>query len=93
MLPSELSLSPQDKGAVAKANYKVNRKGFIEVEGVIEEALPSGYFKVVLENSHEIHAHLSGKMRLNRIMLVPGDRVKIEMSQYDLTKGRITFRL
>ena len=93
MLPAEPSTPFQGKGIAPKANYKVNRKGFIETEGVIQEALPSGYFKVVLENSHEIYAHLSGKMRIHRIMLVPGDRVKIEMSQYDLTKGRITFRL
>ena len=74
-------------------NFKVNKKGFIETQGVIEEALPSATFKVMLEKNHQILARLSGKMRMHRIMLMPGDKVKIEMSQYDLTKGRITYRL
>jgi translation initiation factor IF-1 len=74
-------------------NFKVNKKGFIETQGIIEEALPSAIFRVILENNHQILARLSGKMRIHRIMLMPGDRVKIEMSQYDLTKGRITYRL
>lgn len=67
-------------------------KGFIEMEGVVNELLPSAMFKVTLENGHEILAHLSGKMRMNRIRLIPGDRVRVEISPYDLTKGRITFR-
>lgn len=74
-------------------DFKINKKGFIETQGVIEEALPSAAFKVVLENGHIILARLSGRMRMNRIMLLPGDKVKIEMSQYDLTKGRIIYRL
>ena len=74
-------------------SIKVNKKGFIETQGVVEEALPSGTFRVVLENGKEILAHVSGKMRMHRIMLMPGDKVKIEISQYDLTKGRITYRL
>jgi len=73
-------------------NLKINKKGFIETEGTVEESLPSANFRVRLENGHVILAHVSGRMRLNRIMLVPGDRVKVEMSQYDLTKGRITYR-
>lgn len=93
MLPSPHTTPPPSRGVSSKPNFKVNSKGFIEAQGVIEEALPSGYFKVVLENGHVLHAHLSGKMRLHRIMLVPGDTVKVEISQYDLTKGRITFRL
>lgn len=76
-----------------KTDFNINRKGFIETEGVIEEALPSTSFRVELQNGHKILARLSGRMRMHRIMLVPGDRVKIEMSQYDLTKGRITYRL
>lgn len=67
-------------------------KGFIEMEGVVNELLPSAMFKVTLENGHEILAHLSGKMRMNRIRLIPGDRVRVEISLYDLSKGRITFR-
>ncbi len=70
-----------------------NKKGFIEVEGEVIEMLPAGSFKVLLDNNHEILAHLSGKMRMFKIRLVIGDRVKLEMSPYDLTKGRITRRL
>ena len=73
--------------------FKVNKKGFIETQGVIEEALPSTTFRVILENGHQILARLSGKMRMYRIRLMPGDKVKVEISQYDLTKGRITYRL
>ncbi|MBU4360867.1 translation initiation factor IF-1 [Candidatus Parcubacteria bacterium] len=74
------------------SNFKVNKKGFIEVSGEILETLPSITFRVKLENDHEILARLSGKMRMHRIMLLPGDKVKIEMSPYDLDKGRITYR-
>jgi translation initiation factor IF-1 len=70
----------------------LNTKGFLEVEGTVEELLPSAMFKVKLENGHEILAHLSGKMRINRIKILPGDRVIIEMTPYDLTKGRIIYR-
>jgi len=62
------------------------------MEGVVNELLPSASFRVTLDNGHEILAHLSGKMRMNRIRLVPGDRVRVEISPYDLTKGRITYR-
>lgn len=71
---------------------KANRKGFLEVAGTVEELLPSAMFKVKLDNDHEILAHLSGKMRMNKIRLLPGDRVTVEMSPYDLSKGRITYR-
>lgn len=67
-------------------------KKFIETEGVVVELLPSALFGVKLADGQEILAHLSGKMRMNRIRLLPGDKVKIEMSPYDLTKGRITYR-
>lgn len=70
-----------------------NKKGFIEIEGEITEMLPAGSFKVMLDNGHEILAHLSGKMRMYKIRLVLGDRVRVEMSPYDLTKGRISRRL
>lgn len=60
---------------------------------MVEELLPAGSFRVLLDNGHEILAHLSGRMRKYKIKLVVGDRVKIEMSPYDLTKGRITYRL
>ncbi|EKE15730.1 MAG: hypothetical protein ACD_11C00108G0024 [uncultured bacterium] len=68
-------------------------KELIKLEGVIVEALPSTTFKVKLDNGHEILAHISGRMRVNYIRLLPGDRVLLEMSPYDLTKGRITKRM
>ena len=64
----------------------------IEQDGTITEALSNAMFKVELENGHEIIDHSSGKMRMNYIKILPGDKVKIEMSPYDLTKGRITYR-
>ena len=64
----------------------------IEVEGLVKEALPNVRFRVELKNGHIILAHMSGRMRQNHIKIVPGDRVKIEMSPYDLTKGRIIYR-
>lgn len=69
------------------------KKELIVVEGVVKETLPSTTFKVDLENGHEILAHISGRMRVHYIKLLPGDRVTIEMSPYDLTRGRITKRL
>lgn len=71
----------------------MGKKDFIELEGTVEETLPSTTFKVQLDNGHTITAYLSGKMRQFRIKIVPGDRVKVEMSPYDLTKGRITYRM
>ena len=68
------------------------KQSAIEQEGVIVETLPNAMFKVELENGHVIIAHISGKMRINYIKILPGDRVKVEMSPYDLTKGRISFR-
>ena len=68
------------------------KQSAIEQEGVIIDTLPNAMFKVELENGHVIIAHISGKMRMNYIKILPGDRVKVEMSPYDLTKGRISFR-
>ena len=68
------------------------KQSAIEQEGVIVETLPNAMFKVELENGHVIIAHISGKMRMNYIKILPGDRVKVEMSPYDLTKGGISFR-
>ena len=68
------------------------KQSAIEQEGVIVETLPNAMFKVELENGHVIIAHISGKMRMYYIKILPGDRVKVEMSPYDLTKGRISFR-
>ncbi len=71
---------------------KDNKKGFLEVEGEVVELLPNATFKVNLSSGHEILAHLSGKMRMFKIRILPGDKVLVEMSPYDLTKGRITYR-
>jgi translation initiation factor IF-1 len=67
-------------------------KEVIELTGVVVEALPGTQFRVELENGHQIIAHVAGRMRKNYIRLVPGDRVKVELTPYDLTKGRITYR-
>ena len=64
----------------------------IEIDGEIIETLPNAMFKVKLENGHEVLAHISGKMRMYYIIILPGDKVKLELSPYDLTKGRITYR-
>ncbi len=64
----------------------------IELEGEVIEALPNTMFKVKLDNDHEVLAHISGKMRMHYIRILPGDRVKVELSPYDLTRGRITYR-
>ena len=71
----------------------IDSKEFIEMKGEVLELMPAGTFKIMLENQHEILAHLSGKMRMNKIRLLPGDKVKVQISPYDLTKGRITYRL
>ena len=68
------------------------KKEFIEMKGIVEELLPSTNFRVKLDNGHTILAHLSGKMRMNKIRILPGDKVTVEMTPYDLTKGRIIFR-
>ena len=69
------------------------KEELIETEGKIIEALPNAMFKVELENGHMVLAHVSGKMRMNFIRILPGDKVKLELSPYDLSKGRITFRI
>jgi len=70
----------------------LSKEDMIEVEGIVQEALPNAMFRVELQNKHTILAHVSGKLRLNYIRIVPGDKVTVEMSPYDLTKGRITWR-
>jgi translation initiation factor IF-1 len=71
----------------------LSKQDVIEMEGTIEEALPNAMFRVKLENEHRVLAHISGKMRKHFIKILPGDKVKVELSPYDLTRGRITFRL
>jgi|TARA_X000001036_G_scaffold426770_1_gene454565 translation initiation factor IF-1 len=68
------------------------KEAAIEVDGEIVETLPSAMFRVKLENGHEVLAHVSGKMRMHYIKILPGDTVKLELSPYDLSRGRITFR-
>jgi len=68
------------------------KRDFIEVEGIVEELLPSTNFRIRLSDGRLIFAYLSGRLRINKIKILPGDKVKIEMSPYDLTKGRIVYR-
>lgn len=70
----------------------MSKEDILEVEGVVTDALPNATFEVELQNGHKILAHISGKLRMNYIRIVPGDKVKVEMSPYDLSKGRITWR-
>lgn len=76
-----------------KDNQVINSKDFIEMQGEVLELMPSTTFRVKLENGHEILAHLSGRMRMHKIRLLPGDKVRVQISPYDLSKGRITYRL
>lgn len=70
----------------------MSKQDMLELEGVVVEALPNAIFQVELENGHKVLAHISGKLRMNYIRIVPGDKVTVEMSPYDLSKGRITWR-
>ena len=70
----------------------MSKKDSIEVEGTVKEALPNANFKIELANGHEVLAHVSGKIRMNFIRVIPGDRVLVDLSPYDLTRGRITYR-
>ena len=70
----------------------MSKQDMLELEGVVIEALPNATFQVELENGHKILAHISGKLRMNYIRILPGDKVKVEVSPYDLTRGRITWR-
>ncbi len=79
---------PAEKGGIAR----VAKDDVIEVEGKVIEPLPNAMFRVELENGHKILAHVSGKIRMNYIKILPGDRVTVELSPYDLSRGRITYR-
>ena len=70
----------------------MTKEDVIEVEGMVTEALPNTQFRVELDNGHNVLAHISGKMRMNYIRILPGDKVKVELSPYDLDRGRITYR-
>ena len=67
-------------------------KQFIEMRGTVEELLPAAKFRIQLENGQQITGHISGRMRMNRIRILPGDEVRVELSPYDLTKGRVVYR-
>lgn len=79
--------------ACPHARWNLAKKDVIEVEGRVTEPLPNAMFRVELDNGHEVLAHISGKLRLNFIRILPGDRVRVELSPYDLSRGRITYRL
>ena len=70
----------------------MSKEDIIELEGIVLEAMPNAMFKVEIQGGHQILAHISGKLRMNYIRILPGDKVTVEMSPYDLTKGRITWR-
>ncbi len=74
------------------ADKQSAEKDVLEVDGMVKELLPAATFRIQLDTGHEILGHLSGKMRMNRIRIIPGDRVKVAMTPYDLTKGRVTYR-
>lgn len=88
-----MRIEMKEKTAFVFLFAKIMAKEIVKLEGEVVELLPSTMFRVKLENGHLILAHISGKMRINFIKLMPGDRVEVEMSPYDLTKGRITRRL
>jgi translation initiation factor IF-1 len=79
--------------AATDQGARLAKKDAIEVEGTVLEPLPNTMFAVELENGHRVLAHISGKLRMNFIRILPGDRVRVELSPYDLTRGRITYRL
>lgn len=70
----------------------MTKEDVIEIEGIVKEPLPNAMFKVKLENGHEVLAHVSGKIRMHFIRILPGDKVTVQLSPYDLTRGRITYR-
>ena len=77
----------------ARFNCRVAKEEPIELTGSVTQVLPGTMFRVALPNGHEVLAHISGKLRMNFIRILPGDRVRVELSPYDLTRGRITYRL
>jgi translation initiation factor IF-1 len=81
-----------DLGQTTTAGYRMAKEELLEFPGVVTELLPNATFRVKLENEHEIIAHTAGRMRKNRIRVLAGDKVLVEMTPYDLTKGRITYR-
>ncbi len=92
--PDGYSFSTGDRlGATRPALFTMDKEGVIALDGLIDEALPNTQFRIVLDNGQHILGYVSGKIRKNRIRILPGDRVTVELSPYDMTKGRITRRL
>ena len=89
---AEFEACPRTGGGLAKQGSYMAKEDLIEFSGTVTELLPNAMFRVKLDNDHEVLAHTSGKMRKNRIRVLAGDRVNVEMTPYDLSKGRITFR-
>jgi translation initiation factor IF-1 len=85
-------MSDTKKSTKSGASGRQPTKEVIELEGTVLETLPNALFKVELENGHVVLAHISGKMRMHYIRIIPGDKVTLQMTPYDLTKGRITYR-
>lgn len=85
-------MSDAKKSTKSTSSGKQPTKEVIELEGTVLETLPNALFKVELENGHVVLAHISGKMRMHYIRIIPGDKVTLQMTPYDLTKGRITYR-
>lgn len=83
---------PPSGGNQTREEISLSKEDVIEIEGVVVESLPNAQFRVELPNGHQLLAHISGKLRMNFIRILPGDKVTLEMSPYDLTKGRITWR-
>ena len=89
---AELSKWPGKTAKIAKIEGLMAKEDLLEFQGTVIELLPNAMFRVKLDNDHEVLAHTAGKMRKHRIRVLAGDRVNVEMTPYDLTKGRITFR-
>jgi translation initiation factor IF-1 len=89
--PSRRQVDPETR-AKREARAGTTKEEALELEGTVEEALPNTMFRVTLDNGHKVLGHISGKMRKHYIRILPGDRVMVELSPYDLTRGRITYR-
>jgi translation initiation factor IF-1 len=93
MLPVIASRNPTGVAQILEERRRaMSKEDAIEVEGKVVEPLPNAMFRVVMDNGHKVLAHVSGKMRMHRIRILPGDKVTMELSPYDLTRGRITYR-
>jgi translation initiation factor IF-1 len=89
---AQIEAGTRRRGAATTPGYRMAKEELLEFPGVVTELLPNATFRVKLENDHEIIAHTAGRMRKNRIRVLAGDKVLVEMTPYDLTKGRITYR-